>query len=129
MQGVWNKKNSKLQRSRGHHAVELFYNFITDKITNRRGHENKIKTLLAASIGQDYWKPKKHLCLFLMVPPKKVSKLCHHEKTTKSIRNIGATTKIVIPFSRNVQMKPTTTQGRIFTTSSGRSGFCDGRVS
>ena len=43
MQGVWNKKNSKLQRSRGHHAVELFYNFITDKLQIEEDTKTKLK--------------------------------------------------------------------------------------
>ena len=129
MQGVWNKKNSKLQRSRGHHEVELFYNFITNKLQIEGDTKTKLKHCPSSVNWPRLLETKKAPLFLFNGSTKKVSKLCYHEKTTKSIRNVGATTKIVIPFSRNFQMKPTTTQGRIFTTCSGRSGFCDGTVS
>ena len=43
MQGVWNKKFSKLQRSRGHHAVELFYNLISNKLQIESDTKKKLK--------------------------------------------------------------------------------------
>ena len=43
MPGVWNKKISKLQRSRGDHAVELFHNFITNKLQIERDTKTKLK--------------------------------------------------------------------------------------
>ena len=129
MQGELNKKISKLQRSRGHHAVDLFYNFITNKLQIERDTKTKLKHCPSSVNQPRLFEIKKAPLFVFNGSTNNISKMCYHEKTTKSIRNIGATTKIAIPFSRNFQMKPRTTHGRIFTTSSGRSGFCDGRIS
>ena len=37
------QKNFKLQRSRGYHAVELFHNFITNKLQIERDTKTKLK--------------------------------------------------------------------------------------
>lgn len=101
MQGVWNNKNSKFQRSRGHHTVKLFYNFITNKFQIERDTKTKLKHCPSSVNWPRLLETKKAPLFVFNGSTKKVSKLCYHEKTIKNIRNIGATTKIVIPLSRN----------------------------
>ena len=74
MQGVWNKKISKLQRSRGHHAVEQFHNFITNKLQFERDTKTKLKHCLSSVSWLRLFEIKKarlFVCLFLLVAPKK----------------------------------------------------------